>query len=291
MKKNLLSPTIDIESYFLRAEVLSHSLFPGNYRSRFLGRGWDFEEIRPYTLGDDPSLIDWKTTARKNTPYTKQFLEARQFPFHFLIDVGTTMQTSSPLPKYKTAIETFLLLACSVLKKGDLLSVLLFSDKIDAFYPLSSKKEHLLEIAKKIHSLTTRETLHTTSFSLACEHIMSYEKHQAGIIFLSDFCHLEDKEIITHLRQKGTLLPICFEENLDLFLDCEGVFNVFSYKQEQPFILDNSSQKTKTMWKHALKRKKNAIAQFFTLNNTDILFLKSGEDPYLPLLDFLKKEL
>ncbi|HEY7884553.1 MAG TPA: DUF58 domain-containing protein, partial [Cellvibrionaceae bacterium] len=40
------------------------SALAGNVRTRFRGRGMDFEEVRLYQPGDDIRAIDWRVTAR-----------------------------------------------------------------------------------------------------------------------------------------------------------------------------------------------------------------------------------
>jgi uncharacterized protein (DUF58 family) len=48
--------------------------------SKTKGRGVDFAEVRQYQAGDDVRSIDWRVTARKNTPHTKVFREERERP-------------------------------------------------------------------------------------------------------------------------------------------------------------------------------------------------------------------
>ena len=54
------------------------SLMGGRHRSAFKGQGLVFEEVRPYTRGDDVRHIDWKVTARAQAPHIKRFREERQ---------------------------------------------------------------------------------------------------------------------------------------------------------------------------------------------------------------------
>jgi len=49
----------------------------GDYHSTFKGQGVEFDEVRPYMVGDDVRTIDWNVTARTGTPYIKRFSEER----------------------------------------------------------------------------------------------------------------------------------------------------------------------------------------------------------------------
>ena len=44
--------------------------------SKTKGRGADFTEVRQYQAGDDVRSIDWRVTARKNTPHTRYFAKS-----------------------------------------------------------------------------------------------------------------------------------------------------------------------------------------------------------------------
>ena len=47
----------------------SNSVLSGRYASRLRGRGLDFEEARPYVIGDDIRNIDWKVTAKTGVTF------------------------------------------------------------------------------------------------------------------------------------------------------------------------------------------------------------------------------
>lgn len=64
----------------------ARNMLLGNVRSRFRGRGMEFEEVRRYQAGDDIRTIDWKVSARAGATYTKLFCEERERPCHILVD-------------------------------------------------------------------------------------------------------------------------------------------------------------------------------------------------------------
>ena len=61
-------------------------MMAGGHRSRFRGRGMDFDEVRIYQPGDDVRSIDWRVTAKTQTPHTKIFREERERPVLVVAD-------------------------------------------------------------------------------------------------------------------------------------------------------------------------------------------------------------
>jgi len=64
----------------------------GDYRSVYLGRGMDFEEVRQYQHGDETRDMDWRTTARTGKPYLKVYREEHQPALHIVVDRGASMR-------------------------------------------------------------------------------------------------------------------------------------------------------------------------------------------------------
>lgn len=69
-----------------------HDHHAGDWASRWLGRGLDFEESRLYSPGDDTRDMDWRTTARTGRPHLRIYREERQPAVHLVIDRGPTMR-------------------------------------------------------------------------------------------------------------------------------------------------------------------------------------------------------
>lgn len=69
----------------------SKALMSGPIRTRYKGRGMEFEEVRIYQPGDDIRTIDWRVTARTRVPHTKLFQEEREKPVLLLVDQRSNM--------------------------------------------------------------------------------------------------------------------------------------------------------------------------------------------------------
>ena len=62
----MLSPELmkKIRRIEIRTRRLVNDSFAGEYHSIFKGRGMEFDEVRPYQVGDEIRTIDWKTLGR-----------------------------------------------------------------------------------------------------------------------------------------------------------------------------------------------------------------------------------
>lgn len=69
----------------------SHPLI-GETLSSYRGRGFEFEENRPYQAGDEPRLLNWRLYARSGELYTKVFTEERRPQVFVLIDRRAAMR-------------------------------------------------------------------------------------------------------------------------------------------------------------------------------------------------------
>jgi len=75
----------------LASHHLVNSSFSGLYASVFRGTGLDFEEVREYQEGDDVRNMEWKVTARTNSPHLKVFREERERSVVLCVDQGPHM--------------------------------------------------------------------------------------------------------------------------------------------------------------------------------------------------------
>ena len=107
-----------------------NELLAGQWNSAFKGRGIEFEEVRPYQIGDDVRAIDWNVTARMGRPFIKLFREEREMAVMLLVDLsasqslGTHWQT-----KRELVTELSATLAFSAIKGNDKVGLTLFTDE------------------------------------------------------------------------------------------------------------------------------------------------------------------
>jgi uncharacterized protein (DUF58 family) len=88
---DLLELRHQAHSLGMASHHLVNSSFSGLYASVFRGTGLDFEEVRDYREGDDIRNMEWKVTARTNTPHLKVFREERERSVVLCVDQSPHM--------------------------------------------------------------------------------------------------------------------------------------------------------------------------------------------------------
>jgi uncharacterized protein (DUF58 family) len=124
-----IGPSIDRLDLIIKGQA--NGLLIGNYASGFKGYGIEFADFRPYAPDDDSSRIDWKTSARSDKLLIKEFVEDRNIDVFFMVDVSSKMMLGSTKRlKVEYVADLVASLAHTILKTGDKVGLLLFSDKV-----------------------------------------------------------------------------------------------------------------------------------------------------------------
>jgi len=123
----------------------------GAYVSVFRGRGVEFDEVRPYTPGDDVRTIDWNVTARVGAPFVKRYVEERQLTVLLLVDMSASLDFGSAhRSKREAAVEFSALVAFSAIYNDDKVGLLLFHRDVDEYIPPRKGQKHALRVVREV---------------------------------------------------------------------------------------------------------------------------------------------
>ena len=80
----------------------------------------EFEEVRPYQIGDDVRAIDWNVSARYGQPFVKVYREERELTVMLVVDLsGSHRFGTQEQFKQELATEVCATLAFSAIKNND----------------------------------------------------------------------------------------------------------------------------------------------------------------------------
>lgn len=223
----------------------ARSMLLGETRSRFRGRGMEFEEVRRYQAGDDIRTIDWRVSARTGDTYTKLFCEERERPVHILVDqrsanfFGSSQQFKSVL-----AAELAAALAWAALAGSDRIGGQIIGDHRE--YDIRAKRNKQA-VLKFIHDLCElnqslpSDSPASNSLALALKECRRITRPGTAIFIISDF-HDFDAEAAKALSNLGRhcdiqAFHVCdpLEESLPL----NGMAAVSDGKQQSSIAFSN----------------------------------------------------
>jgi uncharacterized protein (DUF58 family) len=85
-----------LETLELVSKKIMAGRMKGDRLSRRKGRGSEFADFRPYTIGDDLRFLDWNLFGRIEKLFLRLFLEEEDLTIYMLIDNSRSMQFGSP---------------------------------------------------------------------------------------------------------------------------------------------------------------------------------------------------
>ncbi len=170
----------------IRTRHKVEDLFAGSYLSVFKGRGIEFDEVRPYQYGDDVRAVDWNVTARMGELYIKRFIEERELTVLLMVDVSGSQDFGSVGRFKREAVaEMAALLAFAASRNNDKVGLLLFTDRVEKYFPPRKGRRHILRLVREL--LIFQPAGRGTDLKFALDYSNQMLKRRGVVFLLSDF--------------------------------------------------------------------------------------------------------
>jgi len=203
---------------FAKSQVEGY--FSGKHRSPYFGSNVEFADYKEYTLGEDTAHIDWRVYGRTKKLFLKQYEEETDMVAYLFVDASASMlfRGKGREPKYKQAAKIAAVLAYLMIRQSDKVSLALFAEKLEEFFPPSGTKRHLYTLLSVLEKIKPAST---TAIAQALEEATTVLKKRGSIIVISDF--LGDLERLfdvlgqfVHRKYEILLFHVVAPEELDL---------------------------------------------------------------------------
>ncbi|AQG82574.1 cell division protein FtsB [Spirosoma montaniterrae] len=195
----------------------------GVKRIRRLGHSMEFEQVRPYTTGDDVRTINWKATARRSDPrgtslQINAYQDERSQPVYCLIDKGRVMRSPfEGLTLLDYAINASLVLSNIALLKQDRAGILTFSDHVGQLLPADRRSGQMLKIMNVLYRQKTRFL--ETDYESLYANVRTHIRQRSLLLLFTNFETVSGMQRqLPYLRRlaKDHLLLVIFFENTEL---------------------------------------------------------------------------
>lgn len=218
----------------------ARSMQSGRLRTRFRGRGVDFEEVRLYQPGDDIRAIDWRVTARTQVPHTKLYSEERERPVYILCDQRAGMFFGS-VNCFKSVLACHIsaLLSWAALEGGDRLGALVFNqDEFRDLRPKRSKHNVLasLQLLQAFnHKLTSPIGNGPLTLAQMLKDTRRIAKPGSALFIVSDLHDLDDEaeKQLFHLHRHLDITLIRTHDPLEHAISGSGQLSITNGQERQ----------------------------------------------------------
>jgi uncharacterized protein (DUF58 family) len=290
----MLSPEIrkKIRSIEIRTSRLVSDVLAGQYRSAFKGRGMEFEEVRPYLIGDDVRSIDWNVSARVGEPHVKVFREERELTVIIAVDLSGSLSfgTRAEL-KRELVAEVAATLAFSAIRSNDRVGMLLFTDRTEAFVPPKKGARHALRIVRDL--LAFKPTGRGTDIARALDELASSLSKRSVVCIASDFLSPAGAKpwdgALARLRRKHDVIPITVGDARERELPDIGIIELEDLETGALRAFDTSSRWVREGWADAAEERAQTRDKLFRKAKAEPLALETGEDFVAPLRAYFGK--
>ncbi|MGF7216791.1 uncharacterized protein (DUF58 family) [Spirosoma lacussanchae] len=195
----------------------------GVKRIRRLGHSTEFEQVRPYTTGDDVRTVNWKATARRSDTrgaslQINAYQDERSQPVYCLIDKGRVMRSPfEGLTLLDYAINASLVLSNIALLKQDRAGLLTFSNHVGQLLPADRRAGQLLKIMEVLYRQKTR--FQETDYESLYATVRTNIRQRSLLLLFTNFETVSGMQRqLPYLRRlaKDHLLLVIFFENTEL---------------------------------------------------------------------------
>ena len=147
--------------------------------------GTDFESLRPYVPGEDPRNIDWKATARRGAPVSRNKQVEKGQQLAILLDTGRLMaETIGHYSKLEHALNAAVMLSYAVQKRGDALCVAAFSNRIESFLPPVRGPALLARVLESLYAIQVRQL--ESDYWQAIAQVMALLTRRSLVVLMTD---------------------------------------------------------------------------------------------------------
>jgi len=263
-------------------------LLAGQWHSAFKGRGVEFEEVRPYQVGDDVRTIDWNVTARAGEPFVKLFREERELSVMLLVDLsasqdfGTNLQT-----KRELITELGATLAFSAIKNNDKVGLSLFTDQIEKAIPPRKGKRHVLRLIREL--LYCQPIGRGTHLTSALDHLLRTASQRTVVFLISDFQDIGFEKTLRITRKKHDVIPILISDQREQELPNVGLLRLRDPESGSMVTIDTSSRRHREAFRKMQELDAANRDAIFRRLKMQPIRLSTGEDYVDPLKRFFHR--
>lgn len=281
-----------IKELKLHAHKILQSSSGGVMQSKQHGFGFDFDQLRNYSYGDDVRRIDWKSSARNpHSLFVRQYFQERNGSYLVCLDISKSMSFSSDAYTKLEMLQQVagsLILAASWYK--DRIGLLLFDGAVQLYIPPARGIAHMNRLLSELFSAQPKSC--QTDFNELSNYIVKHVSSKTALFIVSDF--IDEKDGVKNLFKKITINRevvsiLATDKHETSFVD---VGYLWMQDLETGVVdLVDSKQLVKNKFDNLLLQRKKALSEIMMSHRVDFLELTNYQTCMYDLLKFFHKRM
>ena len=262
-------------------KIQARQMLAGGHKSRFRGRGMDFDQVRIYQPGDDVRSIDWRVTARTQVPHTKIFSEERERPILVISDLRGPMFFGSQRLKSVVACEISAALAWAGLAANDRAGGLVFGPQQQV--DIKSRRSHhaVLQFIHALHEYSS-QLLEPQPDHFSLRDILEESRRfilpGSTVFIVSDFHDLDSgcERHLFELARHGNLNFCHVYDNIETELPQPSLYAVTDGQQRT--MLDSSNKQLRQQFVDAFNERSQHLRKLSEQLSAGLLPFNSADN-------------
>ena len=269
------------------SRVTSEAL-AGTYHSAFRGRGVEFEEVRPYVVGDDVRTIDWNVSARAGAPHVKQFREERELCVMLAVDLSGSLDfgTHSQFKREMVA-EMAATIAFSAIRNGDKVGLLAFTDRVERFVPPRKGTRHVLRIVRELLALTPQGR--GTRIGEAVDEVTRIVRKRSVLFVMSDFMDTGWERSLSIARGRHDVIPVVVGDRAETSLPSVGLLELEDPETGERVVADLGSRRVRDRFARMAEAERALLDDTLRRLRCEAIRVETGGDVAEPFRAFFAR--
>ena len=268
-------------------------LLQGDYRSPSRGDGLDLADLREYQFHDDVRRIDWNATARLDVPYVRDYLEDREIPVWFLLDMSPSMMFEGvSISKHAVLMEFAVLMSRLMLGRGNRTGAMIFSHGVDRAIPARGGRQQLLQILNTV--LAHRARPGATDLKQVLADAAQRIRRRSLIFIVSDFISPPGWEkVLGALAARNDVIAVRLTDPLETHLPDLGFMTFQDAESGEQIFLDTYDRGFRQRFTAAAAARDEALRAIFENAGVDVVELGTQDDVMDAMIRFaaMRKQL
>ncbi len=282
--KELLKKIRRIE---IRTSHMVNDALAGQYHSAFKGRGMEFEEVRPYQVGDDVRTIDWNVSARYGEPFVKVFREERELTVFLVVDLSRSQEFgSNEQRKRELVAEIGATLAFSAIKNNDKIGLMCFTDRVEQFVPPRKGTGHVLRVIRELLAFAPEGR--GTDIAGALDHLSRIMRRRSVVFVISDFQDTGYERALRRTKRRHDVILVNVHDRRERDMPRAGLVELIEAETGRRVVVDTSSARWRDAYAAITRAAAEEHKRLLRQLKVDSIDVATGESFVEPLVRFFR---